>query len=428
MHIVIAGAGEVGYNLAKVLCDHHDVYVIELDDRRIENLLNLNVSVVKGNSANPKVLKSVGIERSDIFLAVTGNDEVNMLSGILARRLGAEKVVVRVGNPEYVDKPVIRDHPLGFDLVVCPQLVLANEVANIIMIPGFVEFINLSGGNVVEVRACGEICGKRISDLNLPKDMLVLAIFRDDNVLIPRGETLIEYGDVLVVLGEFENLMNFFGKPLIKNVTIFGGGTVGSYIAKILELGRFNVTLVDSRFERCQVLDEDLKKTKVVCGDGTDVEFLEEIEVRRSDVVIATTESDERNLMISLLCKSMGAKKAIAKVERGEYVKIFERVGVDYALSPRKVTFLELMKYLRIVDIREVADLKHGIAILEFTAKKVDSVKVADLRLPSCAIVGGVIRGGEFKIPRGDTVIMKGDRILIFSTWDCIEELEGIFE
>lgn len=428
MHIVIAGAGEVGYNLAKVLCDHHDVYVIELDDRRIENLLNLNVSVVKGNSANPKVLKSVGIERSDIFLAVTGNDEVNMLSGILARRLGAEKVVVRVGNPEYVDKPVIRDHPLGFDLVVCPQLVLANEVANIIMIPGFVEFINLSGGNVVEVRACGEICGKRISDLNLPKDMLVLAIFRDDNVLIPRGETLIEYGDVLVVLGEFENLMNFFGKPLIKNVTIFGGGTVGSYIAKILELGRFNVTLVDSRFERCQVLDEDLKKTKVVCGDGTDVEFLEEIEVSRSDVVIATTESDERNLMISLLCKSMGAKKAIAKVERGEYVKIFERVGVDYALSPRKVTFLELMKYLRIVDIREVADLKHGIAILEFTAKKVDSVKVADLRLPSCAIVGGVIRGGEFKIPRGDTVIMKGDRILIFSTWDCIEELEGIFE
>jgi trk system potassium uptake protein TrkA len=432
MHIVIAGAGEVGYNLAKVLCEHHDVYVLEIDERKIETLSNLNVSVVKGNSANLNVLKSVGVDRADVFLAVTGNDEVNMLSGVLARRLGARKVVVRVGNPEYVDKPVIRDHPLGFDLVVCPQLVLANEIANILMIPGFVEFITLSGGeaNVFEVKAGRGIAGKTISNLNLPKNVLVVAIFRGEEIVIPRGETVIEEGDVLVVLGKMKELMKIeaFGKPLVKNVTIFGGGTVGSYIAKILEMGRFNVTLADSKLERCEVLGETLSKTKVVYGDATDVEFLEEIEVGKSDVVIATTESDERNLMISLLCKSMGAKKAIAKVEKGEYVKIFERVGVDYALSPRRVTFLELMKYLRLMDIRSIADVRHRIAVLEFIAKKVDGVRIADLRLPSCAIVGGIIKNGSFTIPKGDTVVNRGDRILVFATWECMEELEGIFE
>ncbi|WP_456327362.1 Trk system potassium transporter TrkA [Archaeoglobus sp.] len=432
MRIVIAGAGEVGYNLAKVLCEHHDVYVIDTDEDKVENMKNLNVSAIRGNSASVDVLKSVEIEKADVFLAVTGNDEVNMLSGLLAKKFGAKKVVVRVSNPDYVDRPIVRDHMLGFDLVVCPQLALANEVANLLMIPGAVDFITLSGGeaNVVEIKVGESIAGRKVSDLSLPKNVLIVAILRNGDIIIPRGDTTIRLGDVLVVLGKIDEIakVQAFGQTLVKNVTIFGGGTVGEYIARTLETGKFRLTLVDSNMDRCEILSESLRKTKVFCGDATDVEFLEEIEVGKSDVVIATTESDERNLMISLLCKSMGAKKAIAKVEKGDYIKIFEMVGVDYAVSPRRVTFLEVMKYLRLVDIRSIAEIKQRIAVLEFIVKNIDKVKIADLKLPDCAIVGGVIREGDFLIPRGDTVIRKGDRVLVFATWDCIEDLEGIFE
>jgi trk system potassium uptake protein TrkA len=393
---------------------------------------NLNVSAIRGNSASVDVLKSVEIEKADVFLAVTGNDEVNMLSGLLAKKFGAKKVVVRVSNPDYVDRPIVRDHMLGFDLVVCPQLALANEIANLLMIPGAVDFVTLSGGeaNVVEIKAGERIAGKRVSDLSLPKNVLIVAILRNGEVVIPRGDTLIRLGDVLVVLGKIDEIakVQAFGQTLVKNVTIFGGGTIGEYIARTLETGKFRVTLVDSNIDRCEILSESLRKTKVFCGDATDVEFLEEIEVGKSDVVIATTESDERNLMISLLCKSMGARKAIAKVEKGDYIKIFEMVGVDYAISPRRVTFLEVMKYLRLVDIRGIAEIRQRIAVLEFIAKNIDEVKIMDLKLPDCAIIGGVIRGEDFLIPRGDTVIKRGDRILVFATWDCIEDLEDIFE
>ncbi len=436
MRIVIAGAGEVGYNLAKVLSEHHDVFVIEKDEVKVENLNNLNVSVVQGNSANVEILKSADVKSADVFLAVTGNDEVNLLSGIFARRFGAKKVIVRVGNPEYVDRPVMRDHPLGFDLVVCPQLALANEVANILMIPGVVEFVALSGGkaNMVEVRVENSpAVGKTISKLNLPRDVLIVAIFRDGNVIIPKGDTVIEKGDVLVVFGKSKEILRLkgvFGKPVVKDITIFGGGTVGSYIAKTLEIGNFNVKIIDTNLSRCEKLDGILRKTKVVCGDATDLDFLIEEDVGKSDVVIATTESDERNLLVSLLSKSLGAKRTIAKVERGSYIRIFEKVGVDVALSPRRVTFIEVMRYLRLMDIKAVADVKQKIAVLEMIVKSESMAgkRVSEIKIPSGTIIGGIIRNDTCIIPKGDTEIKLGDRLLIFTTWDEMDEIEGLFD
>jgi len=436
MRIVIAGAGEVGYNLAKVLSEHHDVFVIEKDEVKVENLNNLNVSVVQGNSANVEILKSADVKSADVFLAVTGNDEVNLLSGIFARRFGAKKVIVRVGNPEYVDRPVMRDHPLGFDLVVCPQLALANEVANILMIPGVVEFVALSGGkaNMVEVRVENSpAVGKTISKLNLPRDVLIVAIFRDGNVIIPKGDTVIEKGDVLVVFGKSKEILRLkgvFGKPVVKDITIFGGGTVGSYIAKTLEIGNFNVKIIDTNLSRCEKLDGILRKTKVVCGDATDLDFLIEEDVGKSDVVIATTESDERNLLVSLLSKSLGAKRTIAKVERGSYIRIFEKVGVDVALSPRRVTFIEVMRYLRLMDIKAVADVKQKITVLEMIVKSESMAgkRVSEIKIPSGTIIGGIIRNDTCIIPKGDTEIKLGDRLLIFTTWDEMDEIEGLFD
>lgn len=437
MHIVIAGAGEVGYNLAKVLCENHNVFVIEKDEAKVEDIQNLNVEVVQGNAANVKVLKKANIDKADLFLAVTGSDEVNLLAGIAARRLGAKKIMVRVGNPEYVDKPIVKDHPIGYDLIICPQLALANEIANLIMIPGAIEFISLSGGkaDMVEIVVSEDspIAGKRISELHLPRNIIITAIYRDGDLIVPRGDTVIKAGDVLTIFGRAEDIAKIkkkFGNVLVKNVVIFGGGTIGSYIARILDSSRLNVKLIDSDIKVCEQLCGILKHVKVVVGDATDLDFLIEEDVGKADVVIATTESDEKNLLISLLSKSLGAKKAIAKVEKGSYVKLFERVGIDYALSPRRVTFIELMKYLRLVDIRTIVDIRHEATILEVSVKNrnLSGKKIADIRLPKRSIIGGILRGDDCIIPRGDTEIRLGDRLLIFTTWDEIDEIEEIFE
>ena len=435
MRIVIAGAGEVGYKLAATFAGEHEVYVIEKDLSKYENLFKIDVEAVFGNAANVKTLKSANIENADLFLAVTGNDEVNLLSGLAAKKLGAKTVIVRVENPEYVDKPIVRDHPMGYDVVICPQLALAQEVTRLISIPGAIEAVSFSGGKfeMIEVQASEDSLAvkKTIKDLNLPKNVVITTIYRKGEIIIPRGDTEIKPGDKIAIVGkteDIEKVKNLFGYPIVKKVTIFGGGTIGCYVAKILESSRVNVKLIESNKSRCEELCSQLKKTKVVHGDATDLDLLVEENVGKSDVVVATTESDERNLLICLLSKSLGAKTSIAKVENSEYVKLFEAVGVDIALNPRRVTYVEVMKLLRRMKVETLAEIE-GTAIVEVIVKNPKlKKKIREIDLPKNSIIGAIVRDNECLIPRGDTEIRTGDRLLVFTTWDEIEKVERIFE
>ncbi len=436
MRIVIAGAGEVGLNLAKALSEKNEVYVIDKDEEKIEYIKDLNVEAIKGNAANLEILNKANIKKADIFIGVTGNDEVNLLSGLAAKKFGVNKTIVRVGNPEYVNKPFVVNHPMGFDLIVCPQLALANEVSNLITIPGAIEVISFSGGKVEMVEFVVEenssIAGKKIAELNLPPNVIITAICREDELILPRGDTEILVGDKVAIVGKPEDLLKirgYFGKPVVKNVVIFGGGTIGSYVARILDKSNLNIKLIDSNPEVCENLCSILKRTRVIIGDATDLDFLIEEEIGKSDVVVSTTESDEKNLLICLLAKSLGAKKAIAKVEKGVYVKLFEKVGIDVALNPRKVTFYEVMKHLRLMQTHTLVDVS-GMTILEISVEKEDlsGKKIAEISLPKKSIIGGVLRGEECLIPKGDTTLKMGDKLLIFTTWDEIDRIEKVFK
>ncbi|OYT33588.1 Trk system potassium transport protein TrkA, partial [Archaeoglobales archaeon ex4484_92] len=253
MRIIIAGAGEVGCGLAQALADKYDVFVIEKDLGRCNSLLNLDVVAIPGNAANLDTLKAARIENADIFLAVTGNDEVNLLAGLAAKKLGAKKVIVRVENPEYVDRPIIKDHPLGYDVLICPQLALAQEAARLVGLPGAIEIVSFSGGKVemveVQIMEGSKADGCRIKNLDLPKNIVITSIYRSGNLIIPRGETLLEKGDKIAIVGkseEIERIRGLFGPPIVRRVTIFGAGTIGSYVAKILERSRISVKLVES--------------------------------------------------------------------------------------------------------------------------------------------------------------------------------------
>ncbi len=435
MHVVIAGAGEVGRNLALALAEKHDVYVIERDVGKYEEILNLDVEAIHGNAANVRTLQMAGIDKADLFLAVTGNDEVNLLSGIAAKKLGAREVIARVENPEYVDKPIVKNNPIGLDVIICPQLALAQEAARLIGMPGAVEIITFSGGKVemieIQIAENAFAAGRRIRELNLPQSVVVTSIYRNGEVLIPRGDTLLKKGDRVAVVGRIEDveaIRDLFGPPVVKRVAIFGAGTVGSYIARILDRSRVSVKIIDSRQERCESLYRHITRVKVVCGDATNMDLLVEEEIGKSDVVVATTESDERNLLLSLLSKNLGAKMSIAKVEKMEYIRLFETVGVDVALNPRRVTYNEVMKLLGKMGVETLAEIE-GTAVLEVAVRnrKLAGRKLRDLKLPENSVVGAIVRGEECLIPRGDTAIQLGDKLLIFTTWDEMEEIEKIF-
>jgi len=438
MLIVIAGAGEVGYNLAKDLSHNYEVIVIESDVRKADEVSNLNVEVVQGNAATLDVLKKARVDEADIFLAVTGHDEVNLLAGLAAKKLGAKKTIVRVGNPEYVNKPIMKDHPMGYDLVICPQLALASAMANLVTIPGAVDFVSFSGGKIdmieIVISPNSPVAGKRVAELNLPENIILMAVYRNGDLIVPRGDTELLEGDRIAVVGTFESIAKIkevFGDPVVRNVVIFGGGVVGSYVARILDKSNLNIKLIDSNPEVCENLCRFLKRTRVIIGDATDLDLLVEEEVGKSDVVIATTENDGKNLLISLLSKNLGAKKAIAKVDKGSYVNLFEKVGVDAALSPRRITYAEVLKQLRFMHVETLAEVGMGeAAVLEVEVKneKLSGIKIKDIELPKKSIIGGILRGDECLIPRGETEIRAGDRLLVFTTWDQIEEVESIFE
>uniref|UniRef100_A0A7C3RBX4 Trk system potassium transporter TrkA n=1 Tax=Archaeoglobus fulgidus TaxID=2234 RepID=A0A7C3RBX4_ARCFL len=435
MRIVIAGAGEVGYNLAASLAPNHDVIVIEKDPSRFERVFELDVVAINGNAANLKVLRDAGVDKADVFLAVTGNDETNLISGLAAKKIGAKNVIVRVENPEYVDRPVVKDHPLGYDVLICPQLSLAQEAARIIGIPGAIEIVTFSGGKVemieFQVMEGSKADGKTIAELNLPHNMVIALIYRNDHIEIPRGDTVLRAGDRVAIVSKAEDvdmLKGIFGPPVTRRVTIFGASTIGSYTAKILSKSLVSVKLIDSSIERCEMLSSELEGVKIVCGDATDIEFLTDEEIGKSDAVLAATESDEKNLLISLLSKNMGAKIAIAKVEKREYVKLFEAVGVDAALNPRSVTYNEVTKLLRKMRVETLAEIE-GTAVVEVVVRNMKLVGKAlkDLNLPKDTIVGAILRGDECIIPRGEAIIEYEDRLLVFTGWDEIERIEEIF-
>jgi trk system potassium uptake protein TrkA len=437
MHIVVAGAGEVGYNVAKALSNKYDVFVIENDEKKIEEIETLNVEVVKGNAANLKTLRQAGAEKADIFLGVTGNDEVNLLSGIAAKKMGAKKTIVRVGNPEYVDKPYVKNHPLGFDLIICPQLVLARAMANIITFSGAVDFVSLSGGklNLIEMEIDGNspVVGRKVSEILLPENVILTAIYRGGKLIVPRGNTEIEANDRISIVGKSEDLVavqRIFEGRFPRNVVIFGGGTVGGYLGKILDSSNLNIKLIDPNPEVCENLCSIFQRVKVIIGDPTDLDLLHEEDIGKSDVVVACTESDEKNLLVSLLSKSLGAKKAISQVSKGSYMKLFEKVGIDVVLSPRTITYVEVLRHLRMMAIETLAEIEKGEAVVfevQITNEKLSGKKIKDLKIPRRAIIGGILRGEECLIPRGETRIQLGDRLLIFAPWEEVEKVEKHF-
>jgi trk system potassium uptake protein len=435
MRIVIAGAGEVGFLVASQLYGEHDVTIIDKDSAACVRLEGMDVRVLQGNAANAKLLIQAGVSGADIVLAVTGNDEVNIITCIIAGHLGVTQTIARVSNPEYTDQPVKHRKQIGISYMICPELVMAEELARTLYFPSMLLNRQLEGGKVelIEFKVSeGMPLIGPVKDIKLPENCKILAINRagDIDLLDEKGKIML--GDHLIVICDADALPKLrkmlHQESSSHKVMIVGGGMVGFYLANRLEKMGFDLKLIEIDKERCKEISERLSDTMILNGDGTDISLLKEENVSDMDVVFAVTGVDEKNLLCSLLARQLCANKIIARVNKNSYIHLFEMVGVDRAVSPGQVTGDAVLQLT--AGVEDVVTLRdEQIELIDFAAKKKSRILGKSIlkEVPREAVVGMIMKNGRPLVPKEDTKVEEGDRVFVMALHPAVSKVKKLF-
>ena len=435
MRILITGAGEVGYLIASELHHDHDVTVIDKDPAACARLQDMDVKVLQGNSANARLLLEAGIKKADIVVAVTGNDEVNVITCTIAGHLGVRQTIARVSNPEYIDQPVQDRKEIGISYMICPELAMAEDMARALSFSsllmdrelgrGLVELIEFKVGE--QMNLVGPL-----EKVALPSNCKIVAINRSGDITIPRRDDSVRLNDHLMVLCDSRILSDL--KQLLHETSgthralIVGGGMVGFYLAQRLEKLGLDVKLIEQNAERCAEIADRLTGTMILNGDGSDLGLLREEEAGKMDVVFAVTGQDDKNLLCALLAKQLGAKKILSRVNRSAYIQLFEMVGVDRAVSPGQVTADTVLQ--RVIGEDEVITLSdQRMELVDFVVRPKARIigKILSKELPKDSMVGLVIRDNVPMMAGEDFRAAVGDRIFIMSMPEVISKVKKEF-
>lgn len=444
MRIVIAGAGKMGFSIAQILAeDQFDVVVVEIDSKRKELVQNtLDVLAIEGNSCNPITFTDPDIRAADVLIACTDSDEVNMITCLMAKKYGIKHTVSRIRNIEYaLHASEMLNQDMKIDLVINPERITAIEIEHILMTPSALNVDDFAEGKVrmfeAKVREDSPLVYIPLKDLNLPKDVLMAMVFRRHQMIIPRGNDYIAPGDNVYFVGKHDAIRDFeatFSNTYDKvgKVMIIGAGRTGRFLAPALEQQGIQIKVIEKNKDRCQMLAAHLKKGLVLCGDGTDIDLLTEEGIAEADVVVCLTEDDKLNLLLAQLAKHLGAKKTIVRVTRNEYIELMEKVGVDVVLSSRLLTSGEVLQFVRKGGIVSVSLLEGAQAeALEIIVGKnsdVDGVAVKNMKLPRECLLCAIVRNNEAYIPNGNTVLLAGDRIILFIKSEIAKSTVPLFE
>ena len=440
MRIFIVGAGEVGFHIASSLSrEGHDLVIIEGDREKVHRLeKSLDVLAVHGDACNPQILRSQGIENADLFFAVTNDDPVNLLSAITARRLGASRSVVRLGNVFHQFNPLLQDDP---DLVpLYPEQLVAEEILGLTKVPGAIKAHFFGQGRLVLLHAKpsldAAIYDQQLKYMNGPDGWVLTGIRRGGELLIPRGDTTLQAGDVLYAVGRTENVPAFLksvgveSRP-VRRVLIAGGGQVGRALARLLVAERIKVTVIQRSQERASQVASQVPEALVLKGDATDPDILREAGVDEVDYFVAATQSDENNIFAALLARELGAGSTIVLYQKHEFKNVLQTVQLGVPLSPRLVIAGTILRMVHGREILSLDLMEEGDAeAVEFEVPKEARVlerPLKDLRFPRTAIVGAVMRGDDLFVPVGDFTFREGDRALVFTLSEALPALEKMF-
>jgi trk system potassium uptake protein TrkA len=440
MKIMIVGAGEVGVHIASSLVgEGHDLVIIERDPKKVAHLQKtLDLLAVTGDGCNPQTLKAHGVESADLFFAVSNSDSVNLLAALTARKYGAERCVVRIGNSELGKNALVRSDKQI--LLLNPESLVADEIFSLTRIPGANKALFFADGRLVLLRARpsvnADIYNKPIKDLKAPRNWILTGVVRAGETIIPRGETILRPGDLLYMVGptdgvkEYLTMIGVRSEP-VKHVIIGGAGHVGQGLARQLVKEKIKVTVIQRGIDRAFDFAAGVPEALVLRGDATQPEMLREAGVEKADYFVAATQSDEANLLSSLLAREMGARTVVALYHRPEFLSLMHAGHIDIPLSPRMMIAGSILRMVHRQEIVGLDLLEGGDAeVVEFkipAESRAIKKPLGKLKFPPSAVVGAVIRGEEIFVPSGGFQFEEGDRALVFTLTEILPDLERVF-
>ena len=450
MKVIIIGDGKVGYSLAESLSiEGHDVTIIDKNAEALKKASEyLDVMCIKGNGVSAQTLIEAGVRKTDILIAVTSSDEMNMVCCLAGKKLGAARTIARIRDPEYANELALLRDELELDLVINPEQAAAREIARLLRFTTAIDVEVFARGRVelVEIRVTSgmPIAGMKLMNISkhFSQDILIGAVQRESEVIIPDGSFEIRENDLIYILGRSSSVFNFckvMGKypQKIKNVMVAGGGRIAYYLAKSLKNSDMKVKIIESNMERCVELSELLPECLIIKGDGTDELLLHSENLREMDAFVALTGHDEENLVASLIAKQCNVKKVIAKTTRINFPEVIKNMGIDCVVNPKVVTSNYIIKYVRGLEnaqgnpVETLYRIIEGqVEAIEFTVKNRSpylDVPLKDLTLAKGSLVAVIVRKEEIIIPHGNDAIKLGDRVLIITQNRQLSDLNEIF-
>ena len=441
MHVVIIGAGAVGTSIADSLDDTHDVVVVDIDESRAEDLkYDLDVMTLAGDGTSSSVLQQASVGDADLFIACTDDDRTNLVACGTAKTLANPFTIARTKSVEYLRTWERSEAAFGVDFIVCSDLQAAENVVRVVGLPAAIDVDPFAGGRVqmaeFEILDESPVAGQTVAQADRFDSLTFAGLFRNGDMVLPQGDTQIRVGDRAVVIGSPESVQGFAADIAPETtpgeateIVVIGGSEIGYHTARLLEERGLKPRLIEQDHDRARHLAEELPNTLVMEHDATDTEFLTREHVDEADTVVAALDSDEKNLLVSVLTKRLGADRVVAIVDSADYVPLFEEIGINVAINPRLITAEEITRFTR----ESVAE---NISVLEN-----DQAEVLELRLSADSglvgrpiqdiaadveaefVIGAVTRDGEYVTPRGDTVLEPADHVVIFVEMPFVEEL-----
>lgn len=444
MKIIIAGAGEVGTHLARMLSGSgHDITVIDADTKLLDDVEGLaDIVTIEGDCTTFAALRKASVRKTDLFIAVNHEENINILSAILAKQLGARKSIARIDNNEYLEpnnKEMFVN--LGIDYLFYPEKVAAREVINLLGHTSTTEYVDFSGGRlalvVFPIDATSEFAGKTVDEVRSMGGSMFrpVAVSRDDRTIIPHSHDRLYDGDTVYIITDsaaMKTVMNYSGKTSIpiKNLMIVGGSRIGVRVATELQ-DELNVKLIEYNSDKAYRLAETLDKTLIINEDGRDTDAMVEEGITSMDALVAVTGRSETNILTAMLAKRMGVKKVIAEIENLTYINLAESIGIDTIINKKQITASHIFRFTMDTDVQAIKCLTGSEAeVLEFVVKPDSPITRQPLRsagFPADATIGGIVRGDKVFIPDADFRVCAYDRVVVFSLPGAIPKIGRYF-
>ena len=451
MKIVIIGLGAIGRTILKNLSgEEHTITIIDEDKAKIEKLIEkYDVSAVVGNGASMDIQTEANVKGADLVIALTRSDELNILACLVAKLVGAKNTIARVRNPAYRKQIGEMKADLGLSMVVNPELEAADEIFNLVNLPSVAQIDHFAGGKVSLVEVVAEkgcaLIGETLISLGkkLRTKVLICAVQRGDEVIIPSGDFEIREGDKIhftsnaKTLGDFLREVNLVKSPF-KNIMIVGGGRIAYYLADSLSKKKYHVKLIEQDRAQAEMLAEQLPRVTVVCGNGTQHDLLMEEGIEAMDAFVALTNVDEENIIVSMFANKKNVKKAITQIKDEDLYGMLDELGIDNNVSPRQVVANIIISYIRALANTVGSNVltlyrlvNNQVEALEFSAKKQEKFynkPLRELKTKKNCLIACIIRQNEVIIPGGDSEIHLGDNVVVVTTHKNFDDLADVFE